>query len=83
MRFRVIIDLELTQALWGMSKASREQIIRILDTLADSPFIPGESFTKDDTQRVIHHRTFGKWRFSYWHDGPVSELRIVHIRRDS
>lgn len=83
MRLRVILDLDLSEALWGMSKRSRQQIIGILEMMAGSPFIPGDSCSRDDTGRTIHHRTFGGWRFSYWVDGAVNELRILHVRRDS
>lgn len=83
MRLRVILDLDLSEILWAMPKARRQEIVATMEMMADSPFIPGDSFSTDDTGRTLHHHTFGRWRFTYWVDGAVNELRILHVRRDS
>lgn len=83
MKRRVIIDLELSLQLRGISRSKLPAVLAALDWLADAPVITGDSTSRDGTGRIIHHKTIGHWHYAYWEDAPVNELRILDIRRDS
>lgn len=83
MKRRVILDLGLSLQLRGISKAKLSVVLSALDWLADAPVITGDSTSRDSADRLIHHKTIGHWRFAYWEDAPVNELRILEITRDS
>lgn len=83
MNRRVILDLELTLQLCQLRKRSLQEVLRGLDALADQPLIPGKLISRDDSGRIVHHQTLFHWRFSYWEDAPVNELRVLKIERDS
>jgi hypothetical protein len=50
------------------------QIIESAHELSDSRFA-------DESDRWIEQRTIQGWRFSYWLDAPVAEVRIVALQR--
>jgi hypothetical protein len=80
-RYGYVVEQSVLQAFLGLNKREREQLLRMLSDLADSPSQKGDYRQKSASGREIEVKRCGRWLISFWPDHPVCELRVVDIVR--
>jgi hypothetical protein len=63
------------------NKREREELLKIFQALADSPYQTGEWRQKTKSGRELQVKRFGKWLISFWLDEPVLEVRIIDVKK--
>ena len=63
------------------TKREREQLMRVFLALADDPFQKGDYVQRTASGREVQVKRFGKWLITFWPDDPVTELRIIDLRK--
>lgn len=75
------VDDSVLEVFAASSKREREQLMRIFAGLADDPFQKGDYIERTTSGREVQMKRFGKWLVTYWPDDPVTELRIIDLRK--
>ena len=75
----VSVRIEVYQAMMALKRADRERIIRWLEALRQTNFLPGDYTETDEVGRIIQVQVIGRHALSFWHDGPVNEFKVVKI----
>jgi hypothetical protein len=76
-----VADDAVLQLFAGRNKRDREELLKIFQALADSPYQMGEWRQRTTSGRELQVKRFGKWMVSFWLDEPVLEVRIVDVKK--
>ena len=80
-QYRYVLDEDVAELVLALSKARREELIRIFRELAANPFQAGESCFRDTEGREIQNKQYQTWLLSFWSDHAMKEIRIVGIQK--
>ena len=76
-----VSDNTVLQLFAERTKREREELLKIFNALAESPYQTGEWRQKTRSGRELQVKRFGKWLITFWLDEPVLEVRIVDVKR--
>lgn len=76
----VSVRIEVFQYLATLKRSERERIIRWIEALQSKPFDPGDYSERDAVERNVQVKIIGRHALTYWHDGPVNEIKVVKIQ---
>ena len=79
MDYRLALDLEALRFLFALSPTNRNNLIRWLERLKDTPFSVGQTAITDFTGREIQVGKFSHFRIFYWTDHAVKTVQVVKI----
>jgi hypothetical protein len=75
------VDDSVLEFFSSCTKREREQLMRVFAALLDDPLQKGDYVERTATGREVQVKRFGKWLVTYWPDDPVTELRIIDLRK--
>lgn len=76
---RVSVRIEVYQYVATQRRAERERIIRWIESLQHKNFETGDYTERDESDRVVQVKIIDRHALSFWHDGPVSEFKVIGI----
>ncbi len=72
----------MLHAVLGMRQADRRQALRIFQQLQREWWKDDADYLiTDSTGRYLKVKAVRPFLVTYWHDGPVDELRVVALQR--
>ncbi len=79
---KIVLDEEVLHAVLGMKAAERRHALRVLHQIQHDWWKDDADYLiTDSTGRFLKVKAVRPFLVTYWHDGPVDELRIVALRR--
>lgn len=79
MRYNYAVDDAVLEVFTSYPKRQREQLLRIFDTLAENPFLRGDTVQKDSVGRPCEVKRFGEWTVIYWSEHIGSKVHILAV----
>lgn len=79
---KLVLDEDVLHTVLGMKSAERRLALRLLHEIQrvwwkeDSDYM-----ITDATGRFLKVKAVRPFLVTYWHDGPVDELRVVDLKR--
>jgi hypothetical protein len=80
-RYVFATDDSVVEFFSRCNKQERDDLLRVFRSLAESPHQRGEWIQKGRSDREFQVKRFGRWLVTFWPDDPVSELRVVDVKR--
>jgi hypothetical protein len=79
---KIVLDEEVLHAVLAMRAAERRHALRVLHDIQRLWWKEDEDYLiSDSTGRFLKVKAVRPFVVTYWHDGPVDEVRIVALRR--
>ncbi|HAV65205.1 MAG TPA: hypothetical protein DCY13_22890 [Verrucomicrobiales bacterium] len=78
--YRVLVTIEMLRGP-KPSRASRDRIIRFLESLEEEPFQPGDYQELDESGRTLQIKIVGDMALTFWADHAVKEVKVVRMER--
>lgn len=79
---KLVLDEGVLHEVLGMKAAERRQILRVFQQLQREWWQDEADYCiTDATGRHLKVKLARPFAITYWHDGPVDELRVVALRR--
>ncbi|GEM_PF-720177 len=78
-RAEVFLSLSALDKLRSLKGAQRTGIARFIDSLKENPSSQGDYTTVDETGRILQITLIERYAVIYWHDSPVSEIKVTAI----
>jgi hypothetical protein len=76
-----VVDDTVMAVFTDRSRRERDDLLKIFQALAESPYQTGEWRQKTKSGRELQVKRFGKWLVTFWLDDPVREMRIVDVKK--
>jgi hypothetical protein len=79
---KIVLDEEVLHAVLAMRAAERRKALQVLQDIQQHWWRDDEDYLiTDSTGRFLKVKALRPFMVTYWHDGPVDELRIVALKR--
>lgn len=79
---KIVLDEEVLHTVLAMKAADRRQVLRLLGELQRSWWKDDADYLITDAAgRFLKVKAVRPFLVTFWHDGPVDELRIVALKR--
>lgn len=79
---KIVLDEEVLHAVLAMRAAERRKALQVLQDIQQHWWRDDEDYLiTDSTGRFLKVKALRPFLVTYWHDGPVDELRIVALKR--
>lgn len=79
MRYNYAVDDAVLEVFASLPKRQRERLLRIFDTLAENPFLHGDTVQRDSVGRPCEVKRFGKWTVIYWSEHIGTKVHILAV----
>lgn len=77
--WRYLATSEAVHSILACKLKDRDRLLKLLERLAEDPYIEPEFSLADETGQPISFVTLEKYQIGFWVDHFVKELRIVEI----
>lgn len=79
---KIVLDENVLHEVLGMKAAERRAVLRLFEEIQRSWWKEDADYLiADTTGRYLKVKAARPFLVTYWHDGPVDELRIVNLKR--
>ena len=79
MRYHYAVDDAVLDVFASLPKRQRERLLRIFDTLAENPFLLGDTVQRDSVDRPCEVKRFGEWTVIYWSEHIGTKVHILAV----
>ena len=77
--YRYAVDDAVLDTFASLPKRQRERLLRIFETLAENPFLPGDTIQHDHEGRPCEVKRFGEWTVIYWSEHIAKKVHILSV----
>ena len=79
MRYSYTVDDAVLGIFTSLPKRERERLLRIFDSLAENPFLRGDTVQRDSAGRPCEVKRFGEWTIIYWSEHLGNKVHILAV----
>jgi hypothetical protein len=79
---KIVLDEDVLHTVLAMKAAERRNVLRLFQMLQREWWKEDADYLiRDAAGRFLKVKAARPFMITYWHDGPVDELRIVDLKR--
>ena len=79
MRCNYAVDDTVLDVFASLPKRQRERLLRAFDSLAENPFLHGDTIQRDSTGRPCEVKRFGEWTVIWWSEHIAKKVHILAV----